>query len=200
MESLYYLDLLGTMMFAISGSSAAADKKLDLFGLIFTGFVTAIGGGSLRDIFLNTRPVWINDGNYLLAIITGVLLFILFRKYLLRLYRTLFLFDAMGIGFFTIVGLQKSLGLESHPAAAVVLGMFSAVMGGVIRDTLMNETPLIFRKEIYATACLCGAISYLLLENLGINSLFNILISVSLVVLIRVVSMKYKLQLPHLSN
>jgi len=200
MENLYYVDLLGTMVFAISGSSAAAEKKLDLFGVIFTGFVTAIGGGSLRDIFLNTRPVWINDGNYLLAIITGVVIFIIFRKQMMHLYHTLFLFDAIGIGFFTIVGLQKSLAFESHPAAAVVLGMFSAVMGGVTRDTLMNETPLIFRKEIYATACLCGAGTYLLLESLNINNLFNILISVGIVVFIRVISVKYKLTLPSLSH
>lgn len=200
MESLYIVDLVGTMVFAISGASAAASKKLDLFGVAFTGFVTSIGGGSLRDIFLNTRPVWIDDGNYLFAIMTGVVIFVCFRKWLMRLYRTLFLFDAIGIGFFTIVGLQKSLLLESHPAAAVVLGMFSAVMGGVIRDTLMNETPLIFRKEIYATACLCGAGTYILLESLQINNLFNILISAGVVVFIRVISMKYKITMPHLTN
>lgn len=200
MESLYIVDLVGTMVFAISGASAAASKKLDLFGVAFTGFVTSIGGGSLRDIFLNTRPVWIDDGNYLFAIMTGVAIFVCFRKWLMRLYRTLFLFDAIGIGFFTIVGLQKSLLLESHPAAAVVLGMFSAVMGGVIRDTLMNETPLIFRKEIYATACLCGAGTYILLESLQINNLFNILISAGVVVFIRIISMKYKITMPHLTN
>lgn len=105
MESLYIVDLVGTMVFAISGASAAASKKLDLFGVAFTGFVTSIGGGSLRDIFLNTRPVWIDDGNYLFAIMTGVVIFVCFRKWLMRLYRTLFLFDAIGIGFFTIVGL-----------------------------------------------------------------------------------------------
>lgn len=200
MESLYIVELVGTMVFAISGASAAANKKLDLFGLAFTGFVTSIGGGSLRDIFLNIRPVWVDDGNYLLAIMIGVIIFICFRKWLMGLHKTLFLFDAIGIGFFTIVGLQKSLLFESHPAAAVVLGMFSAVMGGVIRDTLMNETPLIFRKEIYATACLCGAGTYILLENLEINNLFNILISAGVVVFIRVISMKYNIMMPHLTN
>lgn len=200
MESFYIADLLGVMVFAISGASAAANKHLDLFGLAFTGFVTSIGGGSLRDLFLNTRPVWIDDGNYLLAIMVGVIIFICFRKWLMRLHRTLFLFDAIGIGFFTIVGLQKSLLLGSHPAAAVVLGMFSAVMGGVIRDTLMNETPLIFRKEIYATACLCGAGTYILLENLDVNNLFNILISSGVVVAIRIISMKYNITMPHLTN
>src|SRR5690606_7781600 len=118
-------------------------KGIDIFGATFMGFVTAIGGGSLRDVFLNIRPVWVEDGNYLLAIFTGVLISVLFNKNLYSFARTLFLFDALGIGFFTIVGVQKSLSYESSAMAAVMLGMFSASMGGVIRDTLMNETPLI---------------------------------------------------------
>src|SRR5690606_12748671 len=135
-------------VFAISGASAASGKNIDIFGVTFTGFVTAIGGGSLRDVFLNTSPVWVSDANYLIAIVLGVGITIFFRQGLGKLHKTLFLFDAIGIGFFTIVGLEKSLEFHSHPAAAVVLGMFSAVMGGVTRDALMNETPLIFRKEI----------------------------------------------------
>lgn len=196
MDSLYYFDLLGTMVFAISGCSAASGKHIDAFGVTFTGFVTAIGGGSLRDVFLNTSPVWVGDGNYLIAILVGVAVSIFFKAALSKLSRTLFLFDALGIGFFTIVGLQKSLEFGSHPAAALVLGMFSAVMGGVTRDTLMNETPLIFRKEIYATACLCGAGLYLLLSTLNVLPLINMLLSAGTVVLIRVVSVRYKLSLP----
>ena len=174
-----------------------------LYGIIsifsephFTGFVTAIGGGSLRDIFLNTRPVWVDDGGYLLAILTGVLIAVVFRNMLGRLARTLFLFDALGIGFFTVVGVQKSLAFDSSSIAAVVLGMFSAVMGGVTRDTLMNETPLIFRREIYATACLSGAILFVLLDNFGVGYNLNALISVSTVVIIRVIAVKYRLALP----
>lgn len=196
MDSLYYFDLLGTMVFAISGGSAASGKNVDVFGVTFTGFVTAIGGGSLRDVFLNTSPVWVSDANYLIAILLGVTISIFFKKGLAKLYKTLFLFDALGIGFFTIVGLQKSLEFDSHPAAAVVLGMFSAVMGGVTRDTLMNETPLIFRKEIYATACLCGAVLYLFLGSLHVLPLLNMIASAGIVVLIRIVSVRYKLSLP----
>src|SRR5690554_5089679 len=153
------------MVFAISGAMAAMRHNIDIFGAAFTGFVTAIGGGSLRDIFLNLRPVWVDDGNYLLAILTGVLIAILSRGVLPRLAKTLFLFDALGIGFFTVVGVQKSLAFDSSGIAAVVLGMFSAVMGGVIRDTLLNETPLIFRREIYATACISGAILFAVLDS-----------------------------------
>lgn len=196
MEIIYYIDLLGTMVFAISGAMAAMRHNIDIFGSSFTGFVTAIGGGSLRDIFLNLRPVWVDDGNYLIAILCGVLIAIVFNKSIFYLAKTLFLFDALGIGFFTVVGVEKSLLFGSSGIAAVVLGMFSAVMGGVTRDTLMNETPLIFRKEIYATACLAGAILFVVLNNLGITHNINVVASVSLVVLIRILAMKYRFSLP----
>lgn len=184
------------MVFAISGAMAAMRHHIDLFGAAFTGFVTAIGGGSLRDIFLNLRPVWVDDGNYLLAILAGVLIAVLSGSILVRLARTLFLFDALGIGFFTVVGVQKSLAYDSSGIAAVVLGMFSAVMGGVTRDTLLNETPLIFRKEIYATACLLGAILFVTLDSFGVSYNINALLSVITVVVVRVIAVKYRLALP----
>lgn len=196
LETIYYIDLLGTMVFAVSGAMATMRHNIDLFGASFTGFVTAIGGGSLRDIFLNLRPVWVDDGNYLVAILIGVLIAVLFKKVLDKLARTLFLFDALGIGFFTVVGVQKSLAFDSSDIAAVVLGMFSAVMGGVIRDTLLNETPLIFRKEIYATACLSGAILCVILDSLDVNYTLNAFLSASIVVIIRVIAVKYRLTLP----
>ena len=140
MDPIYLVDLCGTMVFAISGAMAANRKHIDVFGATFTGFVTAIGGGSLRDVFLNLRPVWVDDGNYLLAILVGVVISIIANKQIEKLARTLFFFDAIGIGFFCIVGVQKSLLYGSSEVAAVVLGIFSAVMGGVIRDTLLNET------------------------------------------------------------
>ncbi len=196
MNITYYSDLLGTMVFAISGAMAANRKGVDVFGVTFMGFVTAIGGGSLRDIFLNIRPVWVEDENYLIAIFIGVLLSIIVNKQLYNFARTLTLFDAMGIGFFTVVGTQKSLDYGSSGMAAIMLGMFSASMGGVIRDTLMNETPLILRKEIYASACLSGAVLFVILHNMGINSSINTFCSASLVFLIRIISVKYNLSLP----
>lgn len=106
------------------------------------------------------------------------------------------MFDALGISFFTIVGLQKSLAADSSEIAAIVLGMFSAVMGGVTRDTLMNETPLIFRREIYATACLSGAISFIVLSSFGMDDNLNAFLSASLIFIIRIISVRYKLSLP----
>jgi len=196
MDLLYAIDLTGTLVFAISGAMAAADHKIDIFGAAFTGFVTAIGGGSLRDIFLNMRPVWVDDGNYLLAIISGVLIAVSTHQLIGKLRRTMFMFDALGISFFTIVGLQKSLGAESSSIAAIVLGLFSAVMGGVTRDTLLNDVPLIFRKEIYATACLSGAVAFILLDKLGISENLNAFLSATLIFLIRTISVRYRLTLP----
>lgn len=200
MNFIYGLDLLGTMVFAISGAMAGHRKGIDIFGATFMGFVTAIGGGSLRDVFLNTRPVWVEDGNYLIAIFTGVFISAIATKQLYNFARTLTLFDALGIGLFTVVGTQKSLDYQSSNIAAIMLGMFSAALGGVIRDVLVNETPLILRKEIYASACLAGALLFVILNSLGVANGWNAFFSASLVVIIRLLSVKYNLSLPSVED
>lgn len=196
MNFIYGIDLLGTMVFAISGAMAGHRKGIDIFGATFMAFVTAIGGGSLRDVFLNIRPLWVEDGNYLIAIFIGVLISVVANKKLYALAKTLTLFDAIGIGFFTVVGTQKSLDYGSSNMAAIMLGMFSAAMGGVIRDVLMNETPLILRKEIYASACLSGAVLFVILNKLHLDNGWNAFISASFVFIIRIVSVRFNLSLP----
>ena len=202
MQLPYYIDLLGTLVFATSGALAASDKNVykDIFGVTFTGFVTAVGGGTLRDMILGTRPVWVADGNYLLAITIGVLLAIVFKYYILKYRRTFFLFDTLGIALYTVVGVQKSLEFGVSPSAAIIMGMFSAVMGGVIRDTLINEIPLIFRKEIYATACLSGAAVFVSLKLFQVDDNINSLVSVLIIILIRTIAVKYKLTLPKVNS
>lgn len=197
MKTLYILDLIGTFVFAISGIRLAAKKDLDLFGATAIGFVTAVGGGTVRDVLLGNFPVaWVQDLFYPLAIILAVPVTYLFRKQLIRLTRTLFLFDTIGIAIFTILGLQKALSLGIHPAMAIVMGMVSAVVGGVIRDILCNEIPLIFRKEIYATACLFGALVFFALESTLIPQEVNVIITVLVIVAIRLLAIKYKWSLP----
>lgn len=202
MQLPYYIDLLGTLVFAISGALAASDKNVykDIFGVTFTGFVTAVGGGTLRDMILGTRPAWVADGNYLLAMTIGVLVAIFFKYYILKYRRTFFLFDTFGIALYTVVGVQKSLEYGVSPLAAIIMGMFSAVMGGVIRDTLINEIPLIFRKEIYATACLSGAAVFVLLKLFEVDDNINSFVSVLLIILIRTIAVKYKLALPKVNS
>jgi uncharacterized membrane protein YeiH len=193
----YMFELLGTFFFAISGSLAIQDDHDDLFGAGFMGFVTAIGGGTLRDIMLGSYPlVWIRDINFIYAVIAGVTTAYFFFKYLIRLPKTFFFFDALGISFFTIVGVEKALSLNVRPEIAALMGMFTAVMGGVIRDVLINETPVLFRKEIYATACLAGALLYLLLYDVGISRNANLILSCSMIFLIRTLAIRYKLVLP----
>lgn len=200
MNMMYTIDLLGTMVFAISGTMAANRQRINFVGAGFTGFVTAIGGGSLRDVFLNLRPVWVDDPNYILVILIGIVLSMIGNKFLNNLARTLTFFDAFGIGFFCIVGVQKSLMYESSGVAAVILGMFSGVMGGVTRDTLLNELPLIFRKEIYATACLAGSLLFVILQNIGISNAINAWVSAMLIVLIRLIAVRYQLTLPSIDE
>jgi len=194
----YVLEILGTFFFAISGALAVRDRDADLFGATFTGFVTAIGGGTLRDIMLGSYPLtWISDIYFLYAIVAGALVAYFFFNPLVKLSRTFLVFDALGISFFSILGVEKALALGMRPEIAAIMGMFSAVMGGVIRDTLINETPVLFRKEIYATACLGGAVLYLIMNYFGLERDINLIVSSAFIFIIRLVAVKFKLALPN---
>lgn len=194
----YYFEIIGTVVFAISGALAAGEKSgQDWFGVTFVGFITAIGGGSLRDMLLGSYPlVWINDVNFIYAIFAGIVLMRVFYTSLQRYRRTLSLFDTMGIALFTILGTEKALDLGVHPVVAAIMGMFSAVMGGVIRDTLTNSTPVIFRKEIYATACLAGAVLFLILNHFEIHRTASFIISGGLIIMIRILAVYNRWSIP----
>ena len=198
MQIQYLFEILGTIVFAISGASAADENsKSDWFGVTFVGFITAIGGGSLRDMLLGSYPlVWVNDVNFIYAIIFGILIMRLLHKSIDKYRRELALFDTMGIALFTVLGTQKTLELGFHPVIAAIMGMFSAVMGGVIRDTLTNQTPIIFKKEIYATACLIGAALFLVLHNFGVDKTFNFIVSGLVIIAIRQLAIYYKWNIP----
>lgn len=198
MQIQYLFELCGTAFFAISGALSATKKSTsDWFGVTFIGFITAIGGGTLRDVLLGTHPIaWIKDVNLVYAILTGIIIARIFYRWLIELRKTFFLFDTLGIALFTVLGTAKAISLGVGNINAAIMGMFSAVMGGIIRDTLVNETPVIFHKEIYATACFSGALSFLILHHLHINYDINLLISGGLIVIIRVLAVRYKWNLP----
>lgn len=199
MDLLLIFDYIGTFVFAISGTLTAANKRLDFFGATVIGFVTAIGGGTLRDMMLGDLPVaWMQDLNYFWVIITGVLVTIVFSKQVMQLKRTLFLFDTIGIAVFTILGLKKALLMNIDPPMAVMMGLSSAVVGGVIRDTLCNEVPLIFHREVYATACIAGALVYLLLHYLNLPEHICELSTVVSIIAIRLVVVRFNIALPRL--
>lgn len=193
------LDISGTIAFAISGVLVAMEKRLDVFGLIIIAFVTAIGGGTLRDLLIgNTPVVWMRDGTYVLTILGSVLCSILFAKQLKYLRKSLLLFDTIGIGVFTIIGIQKGLEADLSPVICMALGTMTACFGGVIRDTLCNDIPVIFRKEIYATACICGGLCYFLLDTLSLPSTYINLISVLVVIIIRLLAVRFNVALPNI--
>lgn len=191
MNWIYALDLFGTFVFAISGVLTAIHKRFDLVGSLVIGFVTAIGGGTLRDTLIGRFPVgWLQDQNYIFAILLGFFLSYLFQHRILRLRRSMFLFDTIGIGLFTILGIEtaRNFGLEAIPT--LMMGVISAVFGGVIRDVLTNVIPLIFRKEIYATACLIGGVVYLILDSFSSLKELNIILSMLVVMVIRYLSIR----------
>ncbi|SOD91736.1 trimeric intracellular cation channel family protein [Spirosoma fluviale] len=198
----YIMDLVGTGVFAISGALSALSKKMyhDLFGLFFIGFVTAVGGGTLRDIIIGAHPLaWIRDPNYLIVILSSVLLAILCRKWWLgALQRPLLVFDTLGIGIYTILGMQKALALGVNDWASILLGIISALFGGVIRDTLVNDLPLIFSKQLYATPCLAGALLYLFGRSLPIDPNVTFIASVTLITLFRLVAIRKNWALPQI--
>lgn len=197
MNLVYILDLIGTFVFAISGFLAGANKKLDLWGATVLAFITAIGGGTIRDILLDSTPVsWMQNSIYLKIILAGAVCAFLFKKHIIKLRKTLFLFDTIGIGVFTVIGTEKALMHDCSPTISVIMGVTSAVMGGVIRDTLNNDIPLIFKKEIYATACIVGGAIFVILNKYEFNQQISLLATILIVILIRVIAIKKNLHLP----
>ncbi|QTV06354.1 trimeric intracellular cation channel family protein [Faecalibacter bovis] len=198
MQIQYIFELIGTLAFAISGALAGDERqKHDWFGITFIAFITAIGGGTIRDLFLNSYPlVWFKDMNIVYTIFLGIIMSRLFYKKFNQLKLTLMLFDTLGIALFTIVGLEKAQSLGANDFISVVMGMFTAVLGGVLRDTLINKTPTIFVQEIYATACIIGGVIYLILDDLQLDRNINFIISGSVIAVIRIIAVKFNLSLP----
>ncbi|WP_115462412.1 trimeric intracellular cation channel family protein [Winogradskyella aurantiaca] len=199
MSYLTVLDILATMAFAVSGMLEALEKRMDTFGVFIIAFVTAVGGGTLRDILIGETPVfWMENLVVVYAIIITTILAIIFRKHLNRLRKSLVLFDTIGIGLYTVVGIQKGLLVDLHPIVCIALGTMSASFGGVIRDTLCNEIPVIFQKEIYATACVAGGVVYFGLSYFNLGNQWLVLISILTVILIRLLAVAFKISLPSL--
>ncbi|MCW3788831.1 trimeric intracellular cation channel family protein [Plebeiibacterium sediminum] len=197
MNLLDFADYAGTFAFAVSGTLSASEKKLDLFGASFIGFITAVGGGTMRDLLMGNTPVtWVKNVDYFLLIFSAIIFTFIFFKRVIKLKHTLFLFDTIGIGVFTIIGIDKALIYDLSAPICMVMGLSSAVVGGVIRDTLCNDVPLIFHKEIYATACIVGGTIYLLLDFFNVNLYFSQIATITSIIIIRLLAVKYNLSLP----
>ena len=201
MTAFEFLDYAGTAVFAISGALAAINKRFDLFGILILAAVTAIGGGTLRDVLIGRTPVgWMQNLEYVYIIFGATIITILFGNYFNHLRKTLFLFDSIGLALFTITGVELGLQFGLHPVVCVLLGTMTAAFGGVIRDTLSNEIPLIFKKEIYASISIIGGALFLLLTQFELKSnLIYIIISITVVTL-RVFAVRFGWHLPKLSK
>ncbi|MGI9551600.1 MAG: trimeric intracellular cation channel family protein [Aurantibacter sp.] len=193
----FVIDILGTIAFAISGVLVAMEKKLDLFGVFIIAFVAAVGGGTLRDMLIGDTPVaWMQNSTYVYVILGTVVFAILFRNQLKYFRKSLFLFDTIGIGLYTMVGIEKGLGAGLLPIMCIALGTITASFGGVIRDILCNEIPVIFRREIYATACILGGVGYFLLRKLPIENTYSYIVAIVIIIGIRLLAVRFKIALP----
>jgi uncharacterized membrane protein YeiH len=190
------IDITGTFSFAVAGALAAMEKKLDPFGVLIISFVTAIGGGTVRDVLLGATPVaWLTSMQTVITILTGTCAALLFANKLKRWTGLLTFFDALGLGFFTLIGLEKAVQFHLQPAICIALGTITGCFGGVLRDVLLNNVPLVFRKEIYASASIAGGILYFILIG-GIDHQLTYIISMVLIVLIRLLALRFKWFLP----
>lgn len=195
------LDILGTTAFAVSGALTAMNKKLDPFGVFIIAFVTSVGGGTLRDILIGRTPVgWMLNLNYVYVIILGYFLAVVFRKKLDRFRTSMFLFDTIGLGVFTLIGLEKGMETSLHPVICIALGTMTACFGGVIRDILCNEIPVIFRKEIYATICIVGGIFFFAMKGLNVPKDILYLLTSVLIIGIRLMAVIFHWSLPALER
>lgn len=193
----FVIDILGIVAFAISGVMVAMDKKLDLFGVFIIAFVTAIGGGTLRDLLIGNTPVlWMQESVYVYAITGTVIFYIVFRNQLKYVRKSLFLFDTIGIGLYTMVGISHGLKVGLLPVMCIALGTITACFGGVIRDILCNEIPVIFRKEIYATACIMGGVSFFLIRKMPYDDAYAYVATILIVIGIRLLAVRFKISLP----
>jgi uncharacterized membrane protein YeiH len=196
MNLLYLLDLLGTAAFAASGAWAGIRRKMDLLGVLVMGLVTATGGGTLRDLLLGDTPFVFQDETYLyLATVVSLAVFFFHRK-IGFLHNPLFYFDAVGLGTFVVIGTGKAIAFHMGFGGSVILGVMTATAGGIIRDILANEIPLILRREIYASACLAGATLLFLLHRFGFPETSAFLASALTVIALRLLAIHFNWSLP----
>ena len=194
------LDFIGTLAFAISGIRLASAKHFDLFGAYVVGLTTAIGGGTMRDLMLSQPPFWMTNPFYLLCTAFALIWVIMFRKFLVKQENTWFLFDTIGLALFAVTGIEKTLAAGFPFWTAIMMGTMTGAGGGVFRDVFINEVPLIFRKEIYALACVIGGVAYFVCYKMGMNNIFSGLTCGAFVMLSRILAVHYKLHLPTLKS
>lgn len=196
----YIIEILGTFAFAISGIRHAAAKHFDWFGGYVCGVAVAIGGGTIRDVMLGVTPFWMTTPMYLICTAIALLFVIVFHRQIKWLQNAWFVFDTFGLALFTIAGIQKSLLFGQPYWVAIILGCITGAAGGVIRDVLLNNEPVIFHREIYAMACVVGGIFYWMLTWFGLPQSVVVILTFLLICIIRFLAVRYHLSLPTLRD
>ena len=195
--ALYLLDLFGVAVFAVSGALTAGRKSMDLFGVIVIAVITAIGGGTVRDLLLDERPIfWIEDPTYLVVILTAAGATLVYGRFLNPPRVSLLVADAFGLAVFTFIGAQTAYEAGVPALIVVLMGTITGAAGGIMRDVLCAEVPLILRREIYATAAIIGATMFVLLQELGANGLFVAIVSAGTVFALRLAAIRFDLHVP----
>lgn len=198
--SFVVIEFIGTMAFAISGIRLASAKRFDWFGAYIVGMATAIGGGTLRDVMLGVPPFWMTNSIYVICCGLALLWVILFGKKIIRQQSTWFIFDTVGLALFNIIGLEKTLNMGYPLWMAVIMGCVTGAAGGILRDILINEVPLIFRQDIYAMACIAGGMVYIAGYSGGLPAEVNAVLSAIVVISIRLLAVRFHWHLPILKG
>lgn len=194
------IEFLGTVAFAISGIRLASAKKFDWFGAFVIGFVTAIGGGTLRDLLLDITPFWLHSSVYLWGTVLALVIVLCFSKHLVHLNNTIFWFDCIGLGLFVVVGFEKALVLNYPYWVCIFMGMVTGIVGGIARDIFINEIPIVFTQELYAVACIFGGIIFSVLVFFNVDlALSEIIVAISIIAF-RIIATKFNLKLPTLNG
>jgi len=193
---LFYLDIFGTVSFSVAASLMAYRKNLDPFGILVIAVITSIGGGTLRDILLRNYPIfWIDNITYIVVIFISSILTQIWYRHISRISDILLIFDAIGIGIFTIIGIKTALTFNVHPLICVMMGTATAVFGGMVRDVLCNEIPVILHRELYATLCILGGAVFFLLKFMDLPSGINYFISMLSIIITRILAIRHNLSL-----
>lgn len=192
------IDYIGTYAFAVSGIRLAAAKRFDWFGAYVCGLATAVGGGTLRDTMLGLTPFWMSQPSYLIITGLALLTVVIFGKKVIYMRNTMFVFDAIGLALFNIVGIEKTLEAGFPFWVAIIMGTFTGAAGGVIRDVLLNRVPLIFCSELYAIACIIGGLIYYGCVRLGVDITVTQIVAAVTVIVVRMLATEYHLALPML--
>lgn len=194
------IEFIGTFAFALSGIRLASAKHFDIFGAWIVGMATAIGGGTFRDLLLGVSPFWMTNPIYFICCASAVIWVMAFGKYLIRQNNTWFIFDTIGLALFNVIGIEKTLAMGYPAWTAITMGGITGAAGGILRDVLINEVPLIFRKEIYALACVSGGIVYVECDRFGLTPEVSALLSSLVVIITRILAVKFHWHLPTLKG